>query len=125
MFRKIKSEDLLDQQKPADPFRALRGRQRPTELESSAITWIAKLPREVQPRELGRQYPRIVNKLAQLWGNGSQVDNYLNELVGDTRGSRSGFPKPVRDELLLLRSHCRRIYVTSANDGWAHERLLK
>ncbi len=125
MFRKIKNEDFLDEQKPADPFKALRARQRPTELESAAITWIAKLPREVQPRELGHRYPRIVNKLAQMWGNGSQVDNYLNELLLDARGSRSGFPKPVRDELLILRSHSRRIYITSANDGWAHERTLK
>lgn len=125
MFTQMKTDGLIDQEKNADPFRALRARQRPTELDTRAINWIARLQRDVQPRELGHQYPRIVNKLAQMWGNGQQMDNYLNELIVDTRGGRRGFPTTVRDELLILRSHNRTTNIASANDGWAHERISR
>jgi hypothetical protein len=110
MFLHTQYSDGADQQKPADPFKALRARQRPYALDNIAFAWMAQIPRAVQSRELGRLHPRIVNKLAQLWRSTLQVDIYLNELLVDNRPGRSGFSQAVKDELLVLRSHNKNRY---------------
>jgi hypothetical protein len=117
--------DNAAQPRPADPFKALRARQRTVSLDSFAFAWMAHLPREVRPLELGRLYPRIVNDLTQLWTNGSQIDDYLDQLLLDKRASRNGFPKAVRDELLVLRSHNMAKYTANSHGGWENEPFSK
>jgi hypothetical protein len=55
------------------------------ELMASAIRWIALLPKGVRPIELGRQFPRIANRLAMLWVEPSIFKKYLNSLLIDDR----------------------------------------
>jgi hypothetical protein len=124
-FLSTKQGDVAGQHQSADPFKALRARQRTIDLDSFAFAWMAHLPREVQPLELGRLYPRIVNNLTQLWTNGSQIDSYLDELLLDKRGRRNGFPKVVRDELLVLRTHNMKKYTANQHGGWENVRLSK
>jgi hypothetical protein len=72
--------------------------------------WIAKLPRDVQPVELLRAYPRIANVIASIWGEPAAMTGYLDELLHDRRGNRKGFPPAVMAELLALRTHYRGLH---------------
>ena len=69
------------------------------------FTWIAKLPREVQPIELMRSYARIANVMATIWNEPDAMSEYFDELLVDRRGNRKGFPPDVTGELLKLRAY--------------------
>jgi hypothetical protein len=69
----------------------------------AAFKWIARLPAEVRPLNLLRQYPRIANNLALNWPDRNAFRHYLYDLLVDKRGGRKGFPQPVLQELLALR----------------------
>ncbi len=54
------------------------------------------------PRELERQYPRILKKIVDLWTS-AKVDDYFSELIMNTRGGqRQGFPAIVAEDILRL-----------------------
>ena len=88
-------------------FEALRARGRPEDLTLSedAFRWMAKLPRQARPIELGRRYPRIANRLAAIWTDRPKVDAYLHELLIDRRQGRQGFAPAIGLELARLRAH--------------------
>ena len=67
--------------------------------------WIARLPREVRPLALLRQFPRVANELALRAREPEVFRAYLYDLLVDRRGNRKGFPKHVEVELLGLRKH--------------------
>ena len=67
--------------------------------------WIAKLPRDVQPIELLRQYGRVANMLAMNWNDPEATFAYFDQLLVDRRGNRRGFPPEVMAELIGLRGH--------------------
>jgi hypothetical protein len=67
--------------------------------------WIAKLPRNVQPLAVLRQYPRIANMMAGMWQDPQSCRAYLHDLLTDRRGTRKGFPPQVVQELVRLRAH--------------------
>jgi hypothetical protein len=75
------------------------------QLQSSTFKWIASLPRNVQPRQLALQFPRVANKLAQVWGQTSACERLLDELMVDNRGKRQGFPVQVASEIMALMVH--------------------
>ena len=105
-----------------DPFKALRKREAQEPLQGYAISWMAKLPRNVQPRETGNQYPRIANRLAALWHTSAGAGAYLRELLIDKRGTRRGFPSPVAQELQALRTYLTVQTARKQEDAWALER---
>lgn len=53
------------------------------------------------PRKLKEKYPRIYRKIVVLWGM-HEIDDYLDDLLIDTRGGRQGFPEEVMTELFEL-----------------------
>jgi hypothetical protein len=53
------------------------------------------------PHELEKRYPRILNKIIELWGT-PQLDAYFLDLMVDTRGNREGFPTEVASEIYHL-----------------------
>jgi ankyrin repeat protein len=53
------------------------------------------------PVELERQFPRILNKIAELWGM-PEMSAYFDELLVDSRGNRKGFPPEVVQEIFFL-----------------------
>ena len=61
--------------------------------------WIAELPANVRPIALARKFPRIANSIAELWRRVARCEEYLDTLVVDLRGDRSGFPPDVAQEL--------------------------
>ncbi len=54
------------------------------------------------PHTLEKQFPRVLEKILQLWDSPS-IDPYFHELMMDTRdGNRQGFPMEVASEILRL-----------------------
>lgn len=95
---KVKNWDEDRQSAPAEP------------LAGATAAWIASLPSDVRPRELARQFPRIANRLCELWRRPAQCDAYVKKLIVDDRGSRKGFPPAVANELATLANHYPSVY---------------
>ncbi len=72
--------------------------------------WIADLPVNVRPVALAGKFPRIANSIAELWRRVARCEEYLDSLVVDLRGDRSGFPPDVAVELQVLRSYYAEIH---------------
>lgn len=54
------------------------------------------------PQELERLFPHIFSKILELW-NTPEIDNYLNDLMIDTRDQRRhGFPPSIASEIFSL-----------------------
>jgi hypothetical protein len=56
------------------------------------------------PSKLEVEYPHIFTKLVELWDT-SQLKQYLDEVVFDARGDRSGFHDDIGNELWKLHLH--------------------
>jgi hypothetical protein len=72
------------------------------ELRDETVRWLARLPRSVRPMETGRQYPRIVNRIFELWPHCEYTRLFFQSLLVDRRKGRKGFPSQVRKELEAL-----------------------
>lgn len=77
-------------------------------LEANAI--IERIPSTARPTELVRGFPRIVNRIASLWLQPQAMARYLDSLLLDTRGDRSGFPPAVLSEILRLQAYYERTH---------------
>jgi hypothetical protein len=64
--------------------------------------WAARLPAEVRPMALLRDYARIANLIALAWDDSIAFNSYMHSLLTDRRGNRRGFPADVQKELSLL-----------------------
>lgn len=53
------------------------------------------------PHELEKQYPRVMNKIIELWDT-PDMEEHLLDLMVDKRGGRQGFPKEVAVEIHRL-----------------------
>lgn len=78
---------------------------RNTEITEQAWKWLESLPQQVQPGSILQRFPRILNKIAELWPRPAQCEKYLDALILDHRGSRKGFPPDVAKEIALLKTH--------------------
>jgi hypothetical protein len=79
-----------------------------TDLTRQAWEWLDALPRDMQPGGVIQRFPRIANKLAELWCRPTVCATYLDALILDQRGSRKGFPPDVAGELALLKTYLNR-----------------
>ena len=57
--------------------------------------------RDLYPQRTEEKFPRIVEKIAVLWGS-PQMARYFTELLFDDRGGREGFPPDIMTELFRL-----------------------
>ena len=57
--------------------------------------------RGLYPQKTEEKFPRIVEKIAVLWGS-PQLAKYFSELLFDDRGGREGFPPDIMIELFRL-----------------------
>ena len=60
------------------------------------------LPQQVAPCALASQFPRIVNLIVAQWDDHRGAPQLFEDLLGDRRGGRAGFPPAVRRDLLRL-----------------------
>lgn len=95
----------VDSSRSAASWRHLRKAQPSSEPLPATFKWIARLPREVRPLQLLREFPRLTNTLAASWHDPLAFRACLYDLLVDTRGNRRGFPRQVLSELLALRSY--------------------
>jgi hypothetical protein len=86
-------------------------------LSAEGRVFVASLDESVRPYWLAVRFPRIVNKMAQLWRQPRQMDRYLDELLVDTRGTRQGFPLRILAELVRLEEHYRTAVWTRSWNG--------
>ena len=64
--------------------------------------WFDALPSDIAPCALASQFPRIVNMIVAQWNDHRNAPGLFEELLGDRRGGRAGFPPAVRRDLLNL-----------------------
>ncbi len=76
---------------PLDPAEAV--------LSDAAIAWLARLPADVRPEHLPRVFPRIANRMAQVWPSPTLCEDYLRSLTVSDRPGRQGFPPDVMREI--------------------------
>jgi hypothetical protein len=74
-------------------------------LRVRTFKWMATLPAHVRPMAAGRQYARIVNRIADLWSHCESTRLYFQGLLIDRRPGREGFPAAVRHELEVLQDY--------------------
>jgi len=74
-------------------------------LTDFAVKWLFGLPRDILPKTLAREYPRIINQIADQWERPEACVKYLNQLLIDERGTRQGFSKKIVFELTRLKVH--------------------
>ncbi|WP_027467915.1 ankyrin repeat domain-containing protein [Deefgea rivuli] len=80
---------------------------------------------ENKPQLLIEHYPRIAERVAQMWGRETLVV-FLNELLFDTRGDREGFPPDVAHELFTIqREHDRVMGIGSEAAIWGYEEAVR
>lgn len=79
--------------------------ERDRRLTAVSFKWLYDLPREERPIQLAIQFPRIINKFADIWRDDQATADYLVELLVDRRGNRRGFPTAVVEDLLRLRAY--------------------
>ena len=98
-------------------FRGLRHRQPLDDALPVTIRWVARLPAEVRPVALLRQFPRIANVVARAWNDPAEIQAVLDDLLVDRRGGRQGFPLEVTEELLVLRDYYQGRYPNGLSTG--------
>jgi hypothetical protein len=76
-----------------------------TPLHERSFKWLATLPIKVRPMATARRYPRIVNRICDLWAHCEYTRLYLQSLTNDRRGGRRGFPAAIRQELEALQRY--------------------
>jgi len=74
-------------------------------LQDRTFKWLAMLRSDLRPNATARQFPRIVNRIADLWGHCEYSRLYFQSLLIDRRKGRKGFPPEVRKELEALQHY--------------------
>jgi hypothetical protein len=74
----------------------------PETLRDSTAKWLLKFAPEYRPIDLPHAYPRIANRLCELWQDPESCERYFAELLNDRRGKRQGFPDGVLADLKML-----------------------
>ena len=74
-------------------------------LRERAVKWLAALPADLRPMATARHYPRIVNRMDELWSQCEYTRLHFQSLLVDRREGRKGFPLEVRRELEALQNY--------------------
>ena len=74
-------------------------------LTAAAEGWLESLPDDIRPKMVPEKYARIVNRMASLWKRPDEFMAYMDGLLVDDRGDRSGFPMTIALELATIKDH--------------------
>ncbi|MEO9135408.1 MAG: hypothetical protein ABI316_02270 [Casimicrobiaceae bacterium] len=81
---------------------SVRKAQPAEHLLAQSEKWFDALPPGIAPCALATRFPRIVNVIVAQWNDHCGAPELFEELLGDRRGGRAGFPPAVRRDLLGL-----------------------
>lgn len=115
-FEKVSFDEArkaLETKVREDAAKGWHGERAPQPAEpvfEATARWMQTLPAALRPVETAKAYPRIVNRLAELWKRPSRCDAYFQTLMLDDRGGRKGFPPAVALELSALATHYEKVY---------------
>ncbi|MET0682161.1 MAG: hypothetical protein ABWZ29_02330 [Casimicrobiaceae bacterium] len=101
----------------SSPWPRQRTQQNNNVLLNTTLTWMARLPKDVRPMMLAQRYPRIANDIAGLWRRVARCEEYLDALVVDRRGNRTGFAPDLAQELNNLRGYYAELHPDNRY-GW-------
>ena len=99
------------------PWMRARTQRNDDVLLNTTLTWLARLPKDVRPMVLAGRYPRIANNIADIWRRVARCEEYLDTLVVDHRGNRTGFSPDVAQELNNLRGFYAKLHPDNRS-GW-------
>jgi ankyrin repeat protein len=76
------------------------------------------------PHRLEANYPRILEKIAELWSSPHQIADYFTDLMIDKRGTRQGFPPDIASEIFVLSIYYDNFLAKQAESGdaWGNEK---
>ena len=92
------------------------------ELNAAGQALLASIEESARPRELAASFPRIVNRMANLWKTPLLMDRYFEGLLTDSRGTRKGFPLGILMELSTLRDYYQAKVSPARGDVWDSEK---
>ena len=95
------------------------------DLNAQARELFSRLDEPLRPILLAARYPRILNKVAELWRRPTLLDCYFEELLMDTRGNRQGFPLSILLELCTLKEHYRSSAFPTRTGIWDETNLTE
>jgi hypothetical protein len=102
---------------------ALAPAQPSAQLTGEALRLLVKLDAKVGLRELSTRFPRVLNRIAEVWNKPQQADRCFDELLLFSRGMRQGFPQSVISEITSLRHyHLTRMFPKRV-DRWEQAML--
>lgn len=93
-------------------------------LNMEAESLINSLPEEVRPVQLPEKFPRICNRIAELWADPEYAIPLFDDLLIDNRGGRNGFPLAIILEISKLKEHFMASYALHNLDVWKGNRNL-
>jgi hypothetical protein len=93
------------------------------QLTGEALRLLVKLDAKVGLRELSARFPRVLNRIAEVWNKPQQADRCFDELLLHSRGVRQGFPQAVICEIASLRQYYLTCMLPRRVDPWEQAML--
>jgi len=93
------------------------------QLTGEALRLLVKLDSKVSVDELSAQFPRVLNRIADVWSKPQQADRCFDELLLHSRGVRQGFPQAVISEIASLRHYYATRMFPKRADPWEQVNL--
>lgn len=87
-------------------------------MENKKLLKVLRNRPEKYPHHLERQFPRVLERIMELWGS-SEADHNFFELLVDRRGDREGFPGKVAEEIFFLSELHALLYRSTAEESGA------
>ena len=88
------------------------------EISSAGRALLASIEESARPKELAAMFPRIINRMAELWRNSRQMNLYLEELLTSNRLARKGFSLSIIQELCTLKDYYQTKVYPLQHDVW-------
>lgn len=101
-------------------YSSLRRHQPDQALQLETLRWLGNLPDAVRPKSLPVEFPRIANSLCDRWSEPKACLEYLDDLVIDHRGNRTGFPGNNALEIAALKNFFETDIFPTNQTTWEH-----
>jgi hypothetical protein len=87
------------------------GRQAACPLTGDAIRLMCRLDGKVKLDEIADRFPRILNRIAEVWRRPSAADQYFGDLLHWTPGTRPSYPIRVLAQINDIKAyHSTHVY---------------